>query len=68
MVEVNCETDFVARGEVFQTLASDLAMQLASNNQVTVVAKEDFPAEELERERKVAMEMDDIKSKPDNIK
>ena len=35
LVEVNCETDFVAKGDVFQTLAADMAMQLASNAQVS---------------------------------
>lgn len=68
MVEVNCETDFVARGDVFQTLAGDVAMQIASNPQVVAVTKEEFPQEELERERKIAMDMDDIKSKPENIR
>jgi len=34
-VEVNCETDFVAKGDVFQTLAADMAMQLASNPQAS---------------------------------
>lgn len=67
-MEVNCETDFVARGDVFQTLAADVAMQVASYPQVVSVTKEEFPTEELERERKIAMEMDDLKGKPDNIR
>ena len=68
MVEVNCETDFVARGDVFQSLAADVAMQIASNPQVVSVTKEEYPQEELERERKVQLEMEDIKSKPENIR
>lgn len=68
LVEVNCETDFVARGDVFQTLAADVAMQLASNSQVEAVSKDDFPQENLEKEREIAMQMEDIQSKPENIR
>ena len=67
-MEVNCETDFVARGDVFQTLAADVAMQLASNAQVEAVSKDDFPQENLEKEREIAMQMEDIQSKPENIR
>lgn len=49
MVEVNCETDFVARSEQFRTLAHELALQIAANAPRYVRA-EDIPAEELERE------------------
>ena len=68
LVEVNCETDFVARGDVFQTLAADVAMQLASNEQVEAVSKDDFPQENLAKEREIAMQMEDIQSKPENIR
>ena len=68
LVEVNCETDFVARNSAFQTLAKDIAMQIAANPQVTVVAKEDYPAAELERERAIEMEKDDLKNKPEAIR
>ncbi len=43
MVELNCETDFVARTDVFKELAHDLAMQVASMNP-SVVAADDLPA------------------------
>jgi len=49
MVEVNCETDFVARSEQFRTLAHELALQIAANAPLYVRA-EDIPAEELEKE------------------
>lgn len=44
MVEVNCETDFVARTEVFKTLAHDLAMQVAATVPLAV-DEEDFPSD-----------------------
>lgn len=44
MVEVNCETDFVARTEVFNTLAHDLAMQVAATGPLAV-DEEDLPAD-----------------------
>src|SRR4030042_1754157 len=53
MVEVNCETDFVARSEQFRTLAHELALQIAANAPLYVRA-EDIPAEELEREAEKA--------------
>jgi elongation factor Ts len=49
MVEVNCETDFVARSEQFRTLAHELALQIAANAPLYVRA-EDIPADELEKE------------------
>ncbi len=45
MVELNCETDFVARTEDFRTLARELAMQIASMNP-KYVARDDIPADE----------------------
>ncbi|TBH20110.1 translation elongation factor Ts [Thermus thermamylovorans] len=50
LVELNCETDFVARNEIFQNLAKDLAMHIAMMNP-RYVAAEEIPAEELEKER-----------------
>ena len=44
MVEINCETDFVARTDLFRTLAHDIAMQIASMNP-RVIAVEDVPAD-----------------------
>jgi len=49
MVEVNCETDFVARSEQFRTLAHEIALQVAANAPRYVRA-EDIPADELEKE------------------
>jgi elongation factor Ts len=52
LIEVNCETDFVARTEDFQALLKDLAMQVAAANP-TWVAREDVPAEVLDKEREI---------------
>ena len=52
MVELNCETDFVARTNEFQTLAHDIAMQIAWSNP-PYVRREDMPEDILEREREI---------------
>jgi elongation factor Ts len=52
LVEVDCESDFVARTEAFQELVKDLAMQVAASNP-TYVAREDVPGEVLEKEREI---------------
>ena len=52
MVEVNCESDFVARTDAFQDLVKDLAMQVAASNP-SYVAREDVPGEVLEKEREI---------------
>jgi elongation factor Ts len=68
LVEVNCETDFVARGDTFKELVNDLAMQIAACPLVTVVSTDDVPAEVLERERAIEMQKEDILSKPEAIR
>ena len=52
LVEVSCETDFVARTDDFQRLVRDLAMQIAAANPL-YVSREEIPAAELEREREI---------------
>jgi len=52
IVEVNCETDFVARTEAFQDLVKDLGMQVAAANPA-YVAREDVPGEVVEKEREI---------------
>ena len=53
MVELNCETDFVARSEAFRSFAHELALQVAAGAP-QYVSPEDVPAEVLERERSTA--------------
>lgn len=52
LLEVNCETDFVARSEQFQTLVKDIAMQIAAANPKYVTEAE-VPTEELEKEKEI---------------
>ncbi len=70
LVEVNCETDFVARGEDFQKFVKDLAMHICAS-EPQVVNKQDLPAEVIEKEREIArgQAMADPKNanKPENI-
>jgi elongation factor Ts len=63
LVEVNCETDFVARTDGFKEFAHYIALQVASMNP-QYVSEADIPAEEIERVRKEALESEALKSKP----
>jgi elongation factor Ts len=67
LVELNCETDFVARTEDFQQLARDIALHVASADPIAV-NPEDVPAELLERERRIAEEQVAQEGKPENIR
>ncbi len=68
LVEVNCETDFVARGEEFQLLVRDVAMQIAACPQVEFVSTEDIPEPVKEREKAIEMGRDDLAKKPPAIR
>ena len=52
LVEVNCETDFVARNEEFQALVKDIALQIAAANP-SYVQRENVPAEQIDREKAI---------------
>src|SRR5690606_9896660 len=66
VVEVNCETDFVARLDDFKKLAHEIAMQVAAMNP-QYVTEADIPAEEMERVRAEAMERVKNEGKPAEI-
>ncbi len=66
MVELNCETDFVAKTEDFQALAKDLAMHVAAFNP-TYVRSDDIPEEVLERERNIYRDQSKAEGKPEKI-
>lgn len=66
LVELNCETDFVANTEDFRGLARDLAMHVAASNPQAVSA-ERIPAEVVERERQVYLEQVRNEGKPEHI-
>ncbi|MEX0587666.1 MAG: translation elongation factor Ts [Cyanobium sp.] len=68
LVEINCETDFVARGEVFQELLRNVAMQIAACPGVEYVSVDQIPAEVAEREKSIEMGRDDLEGKPDLMK
>lgn len=53
MVEINCETDFVARGEEFQQLVKDIAMHVAAA-EPKFVSRDQVPAADLDHEREIA--------------
>ncbi len=64
LVEINCESDFVARTEDFQNLAREIAMHVAAASP-QFVKREDVPADLLERER--AIYRDQVKDKPAQV-
>jgi elongation factor Ts len=66
MVEVNCETDFVARAEQFRNLAHEIALQIAASSPKYVQADE-IPAAELEHEAGIARARAIEEGKPENV-
>ena len=67
MVEVNCETDFVAKRPEFQELAKAVAMQIAASPTVEVVSEADIDADFVEKEKKIESQSEDLQGKPDAI-
>ncbi len=67
LLELNCETDFVARTDGFQQLARDIALHIASADPIGV-NPEDIPADLLERERRIAEEQAATEGKPENVR
>ena len=67
LIEVNCETDFVARTEEFQKLVKDLAIQVAGLNPLYVDA-DAIPAEELAAKKAELLADDAVTKKPENIR
>lgn len=63
VVEVNCETDFVARNEIFTDLVKDIAMHVAASAPQYVVA-DDIPAAEREAKKQELLASDALKGKP----
>jgi len=67
MVEVNCETDFVAKRPEFQELAKAIAMQVAACPSVEAVSESDISPEFIEKEKKIEAQSEDLQGKPDEI-
>ncbi|MEJ7609253.1 MAG: translation elongation factor Ts [Bryobacteraceae bacterium] len=66
LVEINCESDFVARTDDFQNLVKDIAMQIAAADP-QFIRKEDVPLELLEKEREIARDRARQEGKPEKI-
>ena len=66
LVEVNCETDFVAKTEQFQTLVKDVAMHIAAANP-SYLTRDEAPTTELDHEKEVLSEQARNEGKPEKI-
>ena len=66
LIEVNCETDFVARTDDFQQLVKELAMHVAATNPL-YVRREEVPAETVEREKGIFQSQLEDKGKPPHV-
>jgi len=65
LIEINCETDFVAKNEVFGALVKDICMHIAATDPMAV-SRETVPQEMIDREKKAYNE--EFKDKPDNVR
>nr|ARW63723.1 translation elongation factor Ts [Chondria sp. (in: red algae)] len=68
IVELNCETDFVARQTEFQQLAKNIAMQIAACQTVQYVSRDDIPTNVKEYEKRIELQKEDLSNKPLDIK
>jgi elongation factor Ts len=66
LIEVNCETDFVARTEAFRAFAKDLAMQVAATNPIAI-KRDQIPPAVLEREKEIYRTQSRNEGKPEKI-
>lgn len=68
LVEINCETDFVARRSEFIDLAKNIAMQIASNPEIQVVSLKDISESVKEKIKKFESAKEDLQNKPEKIR
>ena len=68
IIEINCETDFVARRPEFQELAKNIAMQVAACPSVEYVNLSNIPSVVVEREKEIEASKEDLGNKPKEIK
>lgn len=66
LLELGCETDFVAKNDDFKALAKDISMQIAAMNPL-YISENDIPAEVIEKEKEIYKEQMKDSGKPDNI-
>jgi len=67
LVEVNCETDFVAKNPDFKEFARNIAMQIAASPTVDIVDEEEISPEWLAKEKEIMIGSDDMKGKPEQV-
>jgi elongation factor Ts len=67
LVEINCETDFVARNETFQEFARDVALHVAAAPSVRYVSEDDVPQEDKDAELRVLREQAASEGKPEHV-
>jgi len=65
LIEINCETDFVAKNDVFEALVKDICMHIAATDPMAV-SRETVPQEMIDREKKAYNE--EFKDKPENVR
>jgi elongation factor Ts len=68
LIEVNCETDFVARRPEFVEVAKNLAMQIASNPEIEVISYSDISQETKDKSLKFESSKEDLQNKPEEIR
>jgi elongation factor Ts len=66
LVDVNCETDFVARTEDFQNLSKEIAMHIAAMNPIAI-SREDVPPEDIEKEKEILRAEAATSGKPEKV-
>ena len=66
LIEINCETDFVARTEKFIQLVKEIAMQIAANNPI-YISRKDAPADDIEKEKDIYRAQMEGSKKPEQI-
>ena len=67
LLEINCETDFVANTEEFKRLAKDIALHIASPASPRFVMRDEVPPDEIEHERKIFAKQAQESDKPENV-
>ena len=66
LLDIGCETDFVARTDGFVVLARNIAMQIAATNPIALI-REDIPESIITREKNIYIEQAKVTGKPDNV-
>lgn len=68
LLELNCETDFVARHSEFRALAKNIAMQIVACPDVEYISKHDIPNSIISSEERLELGKEDLNGKPENIR